>query len=58
MSMALTRYRFFTAMIFVYALTRIFATEQKGYVRLVESSNEELDSPIGPYFQEKEYVIV
>jgi hypothetical protein len=57
--MALIGCRFFTAMIFVYALTQIFATEQKGYVRLVDSSNEEHDSPIGgPYFQEKEDVIV
>jgi len=46
-------------MIFVYALTRISTTKQEGYVQLVESSNEEPDSPIGgPYLQEKEYDVV
>ncbi len=43
-------------MIFVYALTRIYAAKQESYVQLPESSNEEPDSPIGgPYTQEKEY---
>lgn len=46
-------------MTFVYALTRIYAAKQEGYVQLPEPSNQEPDSPIGgPYTQEKEYDVV
>jgi len=46
-------------MIFVYALTRIYAAKKEGYVQLSDSSNEEPDSPIGgSYIKEKEYDVV